>query len=594
VLPGSPLPPRWRSWVPAALIVFAAAVAYAPSLGGGFVFDDHILAESSPLLTGPLWRIWFTADAADYWPLSHSLFWIESRIFGQAALGYRLVNLALHAGVAVLLSLVLARLRVRGAWLAGILFAIHPVAVESVAWISELKNVLSGVFFLGAALAWLAYRESQRTRTAALACGLFACALLAKASTVMLPVVLLGLALAGGRRPSKAEWGWLGVLFALALTGGVATMAFQWLRSMEGLDLGRGIAERVTGAGWAWATYLWTALQPYAAAVVYPARAHPPGSASSWLPFVAAALLAATLWLVRARTGPAPLLAFAFHGLMVLPVLGLLDMAFLLFSPAGNHLQYLALMAPAALAGHGLGRLAEGRWRGAAVGASALLVVALLALTVRRSAAYVDDLSLWTAAVREAPQSLTAARLHAGALATARREREAIQALEAAVARLRDPADAGRARALLLAQLGRGDEALAAERAANAVRPDLGFQYELGVILRTYGRPELAVPLLAELTALQPRSAPNRYQLASALAKTGRLEEAVQELRVGCRLSPRYSDACPALAMVLVRLGRAGEARREVATAMGVATSDPMVDEVLGAVPSPPPAQRTP
>jgi tetratricopeptide (TPR) repeat protein len=576
------------------LVVAAAVVAYAPSLGGGFVFDDHVLAEASPLLSGPLWRLWFTADPPDYWPLTYTVFWLESRAFGDAVLGYRLVNLALHAGVAVLLSLTLARLRVRGAWLAGIAFAVHPVAVESVAWISELKNVLSGVFFLGAALAWLAYRDRGRTGTALLACVLYACALLAKTSTVMLPVVLLALAFVERRRPSRSEWGWLGALFGLAAAGGVATLGFQWVRSMEGIDLGRSIAERIAGAGWAWGTYLWTALQPYAAAVVYPARAFVPGSPASWAAVVAIAIVAVTLWLLRARTGPGPLLALGYHGLMVLPILGLLDIAFLLFSPVGNHLQYLALMGPVALVAHVLGRLADGRWRTLATAASAALVLALGALTFRRSAAYVDDVSLWTAAIREAPQSLTAARMHAGALAADLREEEAMQALQAAASRLRDPGDAGRVRALLLAQLGRGDEAFAAERTASAVRPDLGFQFELGVILLRYERPDLAVPLLAELTARQPRSATNRYQLASALAKTGRLEEAVDELRIGCRLSPRHSDACPALAMVLGRLGRGDEARREVAAAMGVPTSDPAVDAATRGVTRVPPPARVP
>lgn len=577
-MPAGPDPVARR--VAAVLTVALAIAAYAPSLAGGFVFDDHLLVEGSPLLSGPLWRIWFTTDPVDYWPLTSTSLWVEWRLFGASPAGYRIVSLALHVAVALLLARVLESLRVPGASLAGLIFAVHPVAVESVAWISERKNGLSGVLFLGAALAWLAFREDGRARTAAAAAGAFAGSLLAKTSTVMLPVVLLGFERAQGRRPTRREGAWLAALFGLAAAFGAITLWFQWLRSMGGIGLGRGLAERVGGAGWAWATYLWTSLQPFAAAVVYPAF---PGARTAllWLPLAALLALAASLWALRGRIGRGPLLALAFHGAMVLPVLGLLDMAFLVFSPVGNHLQYLALMGPVALVAHGLARLGERRWRKVAIALSAGIVVLLGTRTFQRSAAYRDDVSLWSRAVREAPRSLTAARMLAGALADAGRPREALAALEAAAARLRDPADAGRARALLLAQLDREDEAFAAERAATALRPDLGFQFELGVILSRNGRPDLAAPLLEDLVRRQPRSATNRYQLASALARSGRLEEAASHLEVGCRLSPRRSGACPALAMVLVRLGRGAEARGAVAEAMGVAPTDPAVDEAL-------------
>lgn len=576
-----PVPGGSRSrWLALAAIGLAVLVAYWPSLGGGFVFDDHLLVERGPLLRGPLWRIWATADPLDYWPLTYSSLWLEWRTWGLHPLGYRLVSLLLHAGVAALLWRVLLRLRLPGAWVGGVLFALHPVAVESVAWISEQKNVLSGALFLGAGLAWLRFRDDGRHHSAAAAGALFLGALLAKTSTVILPPALL---LAGGlqgRAWSRRERVWLAALFGMAMALGAVTLWFQWARSMGGIGLDRGAWDRIGGAAWAWAAYLWTAFQPFAAAVVYADRPAP-GSAWALAPPGLLAGLAAVLWAARRRGGRPALIALGYHAIAVLPVLGFLDMAYLVFSPMGNHLQYLALMGPCALAGAGLGRLGEDGRRAWALTAAGLLALALGWHTWARASAYRDDVALWSRAVREAPESLTAARMLAGALLDAGRAPEALRSLEESASRIRDPASRLRARALLLAQLDRADEAIAAERAARALRDDLGFQYELGVILGRQGRPDLAVPLLQEVTARQPRSATNRYQLAAALVRSGRADEAVEELRVGCRLAPRRSDACAALALVLQREGRGAEARQAVAAAMGLSPADPAVDEVL-------------
>lgn len=580
-MPPWPTGQRGRAWAIALGIVAAAVLAYLPSLRGGFVFDDHVLVEGGPLLRGPLWRIWFSTDPVDWWPLTNTALWLEWRVFGDWTPGHRLVSLGLHAGVALLLWRVLERLEVPAAWLGALLFAVHPVAVESVAWVSELKNTLSGILFAGACLAWLRFRDSSRTREAALAAALSLGAMLAKSSAVVLPPVLLLLCALQRRRPSRREWTWLGGLFALALVLGAVTVWFQWTRSMGGAGLDRSLAERVTGAGWAWAAYLWTAFQPFAAAVLYADWPVRMGSPLALVPLAGILLLLGALWALRGRGTWGALIALAYHGIVVLPVLGLVEMSFLYFSPIGNHLQYLALMGPAALVAAGLGRLAAGPRRALALGAAALLVLALGVTTARRSSAYVDDVSLWTRAVAEAPESLTAARLLAGALVEADRRAEAMSSLRAAAARIRAPAPNLRIRALLLAQEDRPAEAIRAETEATALREDLGFRYELAVILSRGGHPDAAVPLLEDLVRRQPRSADNRYQLASALVRTGRTDRAVTELEAGCRAAPRRSDCCTALAIVLERSGRGAEIRGVLAAAMGVPPSDAAVEEVL-------------
>ena len=138
----------------------ATLLAYLPALRGGLLWDDnmHVTRPDLRSLHG-LWRIWFDLGATQqYYPLLHSAFWLEHRIWGDAVLGYHLTNVVLHAASACLVVMIVRRLALPGAWLAGFLFALHPVCVEAVAWISEQKSTLSGVFYLAAALTYLALR----------------------------------------------------------------------------------------------------------------------------------------------------------------------------------------------------------------------------------------------------------------------------------------------------------------------------------------------------------------------------------------------------------------------------------------------------
>src|SRR4030042_6688856 len=139
-----------------------------------------------------LYRIWFDLGATQqYYPLLHSAFWVEHKLWGDAPYGYHLFNLLIHATVACLVYLVLRKLAVPGAYLAAAIFALHPVHVESVAWITEQKNTLSAVFYLGAMLVYLRFDESRKRSLYGLAMGLFALGLLSKTVTATLPAALL-------------------------------------------------------------------------------------------------------------------------------------------------------------------------------------------------------------------------------------------------------------------------------------------------------------------------------------------------------------------------------------------------------------------
>jgi tetratricopeptide (TPR) repeat protein len=569
----------------ACLIGLAVAACYAPALSAGFVFDDHMLIESGPTLRGPLWKIWFSPELPDYWPLTWTSLWLESRAWGDLAWGYHVVNVALHAGASILVWRVLRALRVPGAWLAGLLFGIHPVGVESAAWISERKNTLSGVLALGAVLAYVRFDERRAKRDHAVALALFLLALLAKTSIVMLPFVLLGIAFArrgGVRRNDLID---TVPFFGLAVAAGLVTLWFQRTRAMaEQLLPQRGPLERLGGAAWALASYLEKALLPVRVGIVYAGWPVPPSSPLFYLPLLGVAAGAWLLWRSRrTRWGWGISLTLAYHALMVLPVLGLIDIAYFAVGPVANHLQYLALIGPVALVAYATA-LCQSRSRLAVRAVAALAVVLVATATFRRAQAYESDLTLWRAAARDAPDSLFALWVYTDLLASQGERQAALVELSRAAEEARDPAMRHRARSLWFIHTGGFDDAMRQAAAADELHPDAEFDLELAQILTRAGQPSHALSLLTSLVARAPRNLDVRYWLGAALTQSGRFAEAYDVLTESCRLAPNDAQSRGAVALVLVRLGRMDEARQQVAIGLGTDARDPRVVEELDAL----------
>src|SRR5215468_8517541 len=186
-----------RDWFFCLILAVVTIVAYQPAWNGGFIWDDDKYVTNNKLLTAPdgLRRIWFSLDApSQYFPLVYTTFRIERAFWGLHPFGYHWINLFLHVANALLVWRVLLRLNVPGAWLAGAIFALHPVQVESVAWITERKNMLMGFFFLLTLLAWIVFIDGRTRRPwifYCLALIFYALALSAKATACTLPAALL-------------------------------------------------------------------------------------------------------------------------------------------------------------------------------------------------------------------------------------------------------------------------------------------------------------------------------------------------------------------------------------------------------------------
>jgi protein O-mannosyl-transferase len=569
---------RTRHLLGLAVILAVGAAVYLPAVGAGFVFDDHELIENGRLLRGPLSAIWFGATAQDYWPVTTTALWVEWRLFGLDPTGYHIVNVALHLVTALLLWRTLDRLELPGGWLAGLLFAVHPVTVESVAWVSEIKNTLSGALWLATTLAWLRSEEDSSPRWYGAALALFAMALLAKASVVVLPVILLGLSLARHGRLDRRRLLALSPFFALALIAGVGTVWFQHQNAMaSGWAPPRGMAERVGGAGWAFGAYLVDAFLPVRLALIRAPWPVAPTSPWFWAPLAVLGVALAALWRFRSGWAGPLLLALGYHALCVAPVLGFVDMAFFQLAPVSNHLQYLALMGPVALAGWAGARLASRRPRVAAV-VGAAVVGWLGVVTFQRASAFSDDLALWQAAVRDAPASAVA-RLELGHLLISDgRLAEGAAELKRAQELSPDPGFKHGVRSTLYSLAGKPADAAEEARRVLDTTEAPGLQSDAAWTLLEAGHADEAIAVLQRLTRRMPGSSEYAYRLSVALARAGRTAEAAEVLMAFCRARPGHPRMEQSLALLLVRLGQVDRARAHAAEVLGVAPSDPRAE----------------
>ncbi len=585
--------PTSRRVLLGAALVGLVVLAYVLTLRGEFLWDDDLHVYKNPRIIGPegLAEIWTTA-AANYFPLVLTNFWVQHALWGLHPLGYHAVTIACHAMCAVLLWRVLLALGAveLGAWLGAAVWALHPVQVESVAWIAELKNTQSGVFFLLSILFWLRWLDAPRRRDYALALACALLALLSKPSTVMLPVALM--LLAWWRR---GEWRWrdlgrLAPLFALsALASGWAIWEQRVHSGAEGAAWNQAPLERIVIAGKTTWFYLGKLLWPRPLAFIYP-RWEISARARDLLPALGVLVALGALWWRRERWR-AGFVAAAFFVALLFPVLGFFNVYFFRYSFVGDHFQYLASLAPLALVGVALARLPRKFF----LGVAAVLVLGLGALTFRQSRNYLNNVALWRATVTDNPGAHMAWMNLADSLSKAGRHTEAIDAFHRANAlQPEDPdghSDLG-CELVLVGQpaaalpefeaalrlrptyaethnnlgnafwyLGRHEDALAAYRRAVELKPDYGEAHNnLGAALAQLGRAEEALPHFAIALRVNPEHVEAHDNLGNALRSLGRLPEAIAEHEKTLRLRPNFAEAHNNLAIELAASGRTDDA----------------------------------
>ena len=336
----------WQLVAQAAVIVGVVLLVYLPAWRAGFVWDDEQLITANPLLRtfSGLIEIWSGGRTADYFPMTNTVFWIERHLFGENATGYHAINILLHGADAILVWLVLHRLQIPGAWFAGLIFGIHPVHVESVAWTSELKNVLAMFFTLLSIFSFVGSNEQRQSHAAYLASlFFFALALLSKTQTVFLPIALLLYGWWRDRGSFRREVIRTGPFFVMAAVFGLITIWFQNRGIGEEEIVIGSFPRRLVNAGMAIWWYAGKVFLPTRLMAIYPRWRFDSPEFREWLPLVGLVLLLGLLWLCRNRRTRGAFLAVAYFIVALLPVIGFVRMAYLRSGTlVADHLQYFA------------------------------------------------------------------------------------------------------------------------------------------------------------------------------------------------------------------------------------------------------------
>jgi tetratricopeptide (TPR) repeat protein len=609
--------PRARLAFPGILLVLAVFLAYLPVWHAGFIWDDDYYVTANRLLTAPdgLYRIWFSWDSpSQYFPLTYTWFRFERDLWGLQPVGYHAMNLLLHAANALLLWRLLKRLDIPGSWLAAALFALHPVQVESVAWVSELKNVLMLFFYLLAVWAWVGFIEQPAGRGQSyylLALGLAALALCAKTTACTLPVTLL-LILWLKRKP--INWVWLAQtapFFVLSLGMGLLTIWWErYHQGTHGALFAMTWLQRLLVAAHAFWFYLGKLVWPINLTFIYSHWTIDAASAASYSWLAAAAALGWVVYSARRFLGRGVAAALIFFVVTLGPVMGFIMLYTFRYTFVANHYQYVACIGPLALVA---ALIETGRRQVAAIfhlpaSAFYLLPAVLGVLTWRQCGMYANSETLWhvtlaqnpdcqmahidlgnllleqgriteavghlTRAVQLDPNDAEALSNLGGALARQGHFAEAIQECHRALEL--DPycAKACSNIGYALAAQGHWDEAVRWFEHALQLQPnDPGFHANLGVALATLGKSDQAIQHYERAIQLNPDFAQAHFNLGNALADRADWADAIQHYQRAIELNPVFPDPHYYLALALAAQGKSNEAIPQFQQALHLATA---------------------
>jgi tetratricopeptide (TPR) repeat protein len=585
-----------RDWYWAVLLIAFVLIAYTPVFRAGFIWDDESHLTQNPCIVGPLGlkEIW-TSTRAVYYPLVLTTFWALHKFVGLLPLPYHMLTVLMHAGSAVLVWRVLRQLGVRGAWLGAALWALHPVMVQSVAWVTELKNTQSCLFYLLSIFCFLNWEEQTRfSRVApikgALMFGLslacFVLATLSKPSVVMLPVVL---ALCIWWRRRRIRWHDAVSLVPFLVISALASAWTIWEQTFHASAVGPEWAqawpERLIIAGRAIWFYLAKLFWPHPLIFIYPRWEIHSSQWIAYLPLVAASVGVILLWLLPGKGGRAVFFAAAYYVVSLFPVLGFFSVYFFRYSFVSDHFQYLASMGPLALAGaamtEGCNRLALSRraqellparrqctvatatgWQSFPLAAiSGALLLILCVLTWQQTAVYHDLRSLYTDTLAKNP-GCWMAHYNLGIVLRDHGETDqAITHYRQAIALRPAYAEAHYNLGHLLADKGEFNDAIVQYEATLAINPaDAEAHNNLGATLFKGDRVDDAIAHYRQALAIQPDYAEASCNLATALLSRGDMDGAIARYLTCVAVLPDHADAQYNLASALLRKGRIDEA----------------------------------
>ncbi|MGD0383754.1 MAG: tetratricopeptide repeat protein [Thermoguttaceae bacterium] len=590
----------------AAVIVIAVFLVYLPSINGEFVLDDELFTQNA-MVNAPdgLYRFWLTTQAADYWPVTNTTFWIEWRLWWTHSTGYHVTNLILHVAEALLIWIILKKLSIPGAFLAALIFAVHPVNVEAVAWISQRKDVMAMLFFLLSILWYLkadmptlnvgmapvAYQcshggpwEREKLARRWLAAKLAAChcplstvhcprfywlslaavvlAKRGKGSAAVLPV-LLPMFIRRLRPLRRLDLARIAPFFLVAAAMAGVNVWFQ-THGTETTIRVASFTERMLGAGGVAWFYLYKALFPIDLIFIYPQWHIQAGNLLWWLPLSAGLIVTAVLYRHVKNWGWPLLFAGGFFCAALAPVMGFVDVGFMKYSLVADHYQHIAIIGVIALASAPWSlwhRRARGDSRRAAILIAVMAVGVLGFLAWRQNGLYRDPITLYEATLEKNPNCWMAQNNLGYELVRIGRYQEAIKNFRRVIQLNPDYAEVRNNFGAALIHMGRTREAMEQyERALQLKSNYPEAQNNLGSALDQIGRPREAIEHYEQALRLNPEYAEAYFNLGNLYKTAGQYQQAIECYRQALRFKLHYVEAYNNLGIAFFETGQPREA----------------------------------
>ncbi len=584
-----------RPWLLALVLVIATIVAYQPAWHAGFIWDDDGLLTANTVMTARhgLTMIWTSLAIGRYYPLTLTTLWVQRQLWGLHPLPYHLVNVLFHAANAVVVYFLLRQLRIPAAWLAAMVWALHPVNVQSVAWITEFKNIQSGFFFFLSMLLFLKFDEQKRRMLRwysgylltlwyllAFVCG--SAAILSNALTAVLPLALLLAVWWQRGHAERADAVRIAPYVAMAwLVAGLAILE-QYSHALKACaaESRLGPAQRLVIAGKAVWFYAARILWPFRLAFVYPRWDVHALSFWSWVPLAALVAVTVALWRCRGRAWcRAVLFAGGYFVVMLAPVLGLFNIYSFRFSFVADHFQYLASAGIIALVCGGLSSIVSSIALAKADGAGGLVrhgfseggrvvavavasvLAALGILTWRQARIYQDSEALWRDTVAKNPRCWVAHNSLGYLFVQAGKISDGIAQYEQALRIKPDSVEAHGNLGHVFLQEGRISDAIAHYDQALRSQPDQHqIHYNLAVALEQAGRIEEAINHYQQALRINPEYAEAHSNLGTLFLQDGKISDALAQYDQAVRIKPALPQLHYYLATTLVQAGRTEEA----------------------------------
>lgn len=558
---------------PALLLVVMTAAAYVPATKCGYIWDDDFWLTRNPLVSAPegLWQIWFSYNQpSQYFPMVYTTFHFEYALWGLNPAGYHTTNIVLHVINALLLWWLLSKLKIPGAWLAATIFALHPVHVESVVWITERKNVLVALFSLLSLLAWIVFAEHSHTSQRSWPFYLFSLllytiALLSKTTACTLPAGLVLLLWIKRIRLSPKRWLQIVPYVILGLAMGLLTM--WWERHHQGTDpavLGLSVIERVIIASRAIWFYIGKLILPLNLTFSYPQWKIDVTNPFQYSWLCGCLIVAWSIWHWRAKLGCRTIAAIIFFVATLSPMLGFLSLYTFFYTYVADHYQYVASIGPIALVaavGYRIGNRLTGIAKDISIVVLFLALATLGTLTRRQCQIYKNPETLWRDTLRKNPSSWLA-NSHIGSLLKARGKLDEAADYYRQAVRIKPDYIAGYnnlGNALL--EQGKLDEAIICYRKALQIEPDLAkTHFNLGNALRAKGKLDEALCHYHKALQTTPNDADVHINLGVTLTAQGAINEAFTHFRQAVRLKPNSASAHYNLGRLLGLQGNIDEA----------------------------------